>query len=130
MARKAWKDLSPKYRQGLIRRGITEKQHAAGKALPRTKKYSQVQQSAYERTRSRYDEYVAIRYRTMSDEQKQAVRDALANARPDRAIVWMDYQMKMTKAYELGGEKAAQKLYDKRPHDMPKEMSFYHGAFS
>lgn len=151
MARKAWGDLSAKYRAYLEKQGLTAKSHAAGAPLRDTQRRQQrraLERQIQQRNEKQRVVNAWIREHgelyglpTESPEplpgrpyiSQREWDSAIAQLRSkplDEQYYIVTFQERMQQLYSEGYVQKAREMWDSRDPSLPDWMYFYHGVFS
>lgn len=125
MARKGWDALSEAYRKRLIKSGVSQSAYETGAPLHSARGHTSTAREAFNRRTRMFVKQFGV----PADSPDFDISRIRALG-PVRGQAYMDYRRRMTRAYERGDYREAERMYVRRPaRHLPDHMWWYHGMF-
>ena len=134
MARKGWDALSDKYRDRLIRAGVTEHSYMTGVPLHSARGHVSANTEQFNRDSIKFAREYTTYKQTRTRRQVpfptvSEVRNYVRSLGRVRGQQYMKHQRAIVRAYESGDTDRAAQLWRGKPSGAPDRMYYYHGIF-
>lgn len=135
MARKGWDQLSGKYRDRLVRKGVTEHDYSSGAPLHGGRGHGTASKEAFMRRSAAFarDEVKSKTSRRgfnpLPERTAGTIRAHVRGMGRVKGEAYMAKVKKMTRLYERGDTEEARRMWEQRDTSQPDYLYFYHGIF-
>src|SRR5690606_30124230 len=124
--RKGWDQLSEKYRNRLVRNGISQRDYEQGVSLASARGHTSPLRENYRRRVRRF----AKDYHTFYDLSESEIKQTFYAMPVNKGTQVMREQREMQRLYDRGDVDLARQRWERRDTSLPEWMYYYHGVFA